>query len=87
MPLIYTGKIEGMKRSSFDGLERLALQFIERKADGSLDSIQIKVPLDVPQTELKPGVTVQLPVLLASMDNRIYYRVDADAYRAQLARK
>lgn len=87
MTLVYNGKIEGMKRSSYDGVERLALQFIERKPDGSLDPIQIKVPLDVPQTELKPGATVSLPVLLSSMDNRIYYRIDADTYREQLARK
>lgn len=87
MPLMYNGKIEGMKRSSFDGVERLALQFIERKADGSLDPIQIKVPMDVPHTELKPGAMVTVPILLSSMDNRIYYRIDADAYREQMARK
>lgn len=87
MPLIYSGKIEGMKRSSYDGVERLALQFIERKPDGSLDPIQIKVPLEVPHSELKPGAMVHLPVLLASMDNRIYYRIDAEAYKQQLARK
>lgn len=87
MPLMYNGKIEGMKRSTYDGVERLSLQFIERKDDGSLEPIQIKVPLDVPHSELKTGATVTVPVLLASMDNRIYYRIDADAYRSQLQRR
>lgn len=87
MPLIFNGKIEGIRRSTYDGVERTSLQFIERKADGSLDPIQIKVPPEVPHHDLKPNSTVSLPVLLACMDNRIYFRIDADAYRDQLARK
>ena len=87
MPLMYHGKIEGIRPKVFDGVETNTLQFIERKSDGSFDTINIKVTSDVPMTEFKPERTVNVPVLLATMDNRVYYRVDADAYRAQLARK
>ncbi len=38
-------------------------------------------------TEFKKEQTVSVPVLLASMDNQIYYRIDAEVYKQQLARR
>lgn len=87
MPLMFQGKIKGIKHKNFDNIKTTILQFIEDKPDGSFDTIQIKVTNDVPMTEFKKEQTVSVPVLLASMDNKIYYRIDAEVYKQQLARR
>lgn len=86
MPLMFQGKIKGIRPKTYDNVKVNILQFVEDKPDGSFDTIEIKVTSDVPMTELKKEQTVSVPVLLATMNNRIYYRIDAETYREQLRR-
>lgn len=87
MPLMFHGKIAGVRRGEFDNVPRCTLQFSENKPDGSLDTLNIKVPETVPSAHFDKGQEVTLPVLYSSMNDTVYFRIDADVYNSMNATK
>ncbi len=82
MPLLFKGKIGGIRPKTFEGKTTISLQFVEEKNDGSLDTYDIKVPDNVSPTQFQKGQETTVPVLLSTMNGKVYYRIDGDAYNS-----
>ncbi len=84
---MFQGKIAGVRRGEFDNVPRCTLQFSENKPDGSLDTLNIKVPETVPSAHFTKDQNVTLPILYSSMNDKVYFRIDADVYNSMNAIK
>ena len=73
--LTFKGKLDGKKLGTWDGKETCKLQFMQRKEDGSLALLEIKVPENLPHAQFKKGEEVEFPVEISAMDSKVYYRV------------
>lgn len=82
MPLLFKGKIGGIRPKTYEGKTTITLQFVEEKTDGSLVTYDIKVPDNVSPAQFQKGQETTVPVLISTMNNMLYYRIDADSYNA-----
>ncbi len=87
MPLFFKGTVRGIRPKTFEGKTTYVLQFLEDKADGSIDTYDIKLPDNVAPTNFNKGQEAAVPVLISSMNGNLYYRVDGDAFNAASAGK
>lgn len=74
--LVYRGKIDDKRVSEWEGKQRCALQFIEKRAgEGGLNLVEISVPDDVDHTQWQVDQVVEVPVeVYVGQDKKVKYR-------------
>ena len=73
--LTYTGPLAGKRVSSYQGKDKTQLQFMEKKEDGSLGFLEIKVPEGMDPTQFTVGQKVTVPVEYKLVRDKIYWQV------------
>ena len=79
--LIYTGKISGKRISEYQGKRKVVLQFLQQGFGESLSIFEVKVPDTIDHEPFTKGRMAVLPLAFSVLDNRVYFRVDADTFQ------
>lgn len=81
--LYYRGTLDAKRASTYQGKTRVQLQFIERRDDGAISLMEIKVPDDMDHSAYQEGKNVDVPVDVSVVDNQAYFRVSKSALHAK----
>jgi hypothetical protein len=73
--LTYTGQLAGLRVSEYQGQKRTQLQFVEKKPDGSLGFLEIKVPEGMDASKYRAGEKITVPVEYKLVRDKIYWAV------------
>lgn len=80
--LSYTGQLAGKRASEYQGQTRTQLQFIQKKDDGSLGFLEIKVPDGMDPARFRVGEKITVPVEYKLVRDKIYWAVAKEAPKA-----
>lgn len=75
MPFQFVGTLAGKKTGEYQGKRRCHLQFIEKKPDGSIGFVEIKLPDNADHSAYEPNKQYTLPVEYSVVQGDIYWRV------------
>lgn len=70
--LVFRGSIEAKKIAGRENV--CTFQFIERKEDGVLEFIEIRMPVGFNHDAYKQGTEVEIPVSVTALMGRIVYK-------------
>lgn len=71
--LTYTGQLQGKRVSTYEGKQRTQLQFIEKKPDGSLGFLEVRVPDGVNADRFTVGENITVPVEYKLVRDKVYW--------------
>lgn len=73
--LFLNGELHSIKTTEFKGEKVSKLQFLnENEENGGLEIIEVKINPEHNNTEIKKGDKLLVPILMTSMEKKIYYR-------------
>lgn len=73
--IIIIGELFSIKTTEFKGEKVSKLQFLnESEENGGVDILEIKINPEHMNTEIKKGDKLSVPVLMTSMEKKIFYR-------------
>lgn len=73
--LVYKGKIDGKRTSTYQGRERAYLQFVMPDETGALKFLEVKVPDNMDHNRFKIGAMAEFPVDYSLVNGEIYFKV------------
>lgn len=72
--LVLRGTIQAKKVTGRDNV--CTFQFVETKEDGSLDFIEVRMPVGFNHDNYKQGTEVEIPVTVTALMGRIVYKAN-----------
>lgn len=73
--LTYTGQLQAKRVSTYQGKERTYLQFLNTKADGSIELMEFRCEDGVDVSRYAAGQKVTVPVEFKHIKDKLYWNV------------